>query len=69
MLRGRNFRGTHGKILRVIIAGCTEELIEKITARFSQAFAEGFRVDFTEGSKQISQQDSARVSQQDAQHG
>ena len=50
MLRSRISRGTHGRILRVIVAGCTEEFIEKITARFSQAFAEGFGVDFTEGS-------------------
>ena len=68
-LRSRIFRGTHGRILRVIVAGCIKEFIEKITVRFSQAFAEGFRVDFTEGSKQASEQDSARVSQQDAQHG
>ena len=54
MLRSRIFRGTHGRILRVIIAGCTDKFIKRITARFSEAFAEGFRVDFTEGSKQIS---------------
>ena len=41
MLRSRIFSGTHGRILRVITAGCTEEFIEKITAKFSQAFAEG----------------------------